>query len=45
MLDIAYHLSGKLKGLTLRNRLGIEHGMPAWGNTYVDERVMLQYAF
>lgn len=45
MLDIAYHLGGKLKGLTLRNRLGIEHGMPAWGNTYVDERVMLQYAF
>ncbi len=45
MLDIAYHLNGKLKGLTLRNRLGIEHGMPAWGNTYVDERVMLQYAF
>ena len=45
MLDVAYHLSGKYKGLTVRNRLGIEHGNPAWGNTYVDERVMLQYAF
>lgn len=45
MLDVAYHLEGKFKGLTLRNRLGLEHGIPAWGNTYVDERVMLQYAF
>lgn len=45
MLDIAYHLGGSLKGLTVRNRLGIEHGNPQWGNTYVDERIMLQYAF
>ncbi len=45
MLDIAYHLSGKFSGLTLRNRLGIEHGLPLWGNTYVDERVMIQYSF
>ncbi len=45
MLDIAYHLTGKFRGLTLRNRLGVEHGISAWGNTYVDERVMIQYAF
>ncbi len=45
MLDVAYHLFGRFKGLTLRDRLGIEHGLPAWGNTYVDNRVMLQYAF
>lgn len=45
MLDIAYHLSGTLKGLTLRDRLGIEHGNPKWGNSYLDNRIMLQYAF
>ncbi len=45
MLDVAYHLFGRFKGLTLRDRLGIEHGLPVWGNTYVDNRVMLQYAF
>jgi outer membrane porin, OprD family len=45
MLDIAYHLSGSFNGLTIRDRLGIEHGNPNWGSSYVDNRIMLQYAF
>ncbi len=45
MLDIAYHLEGEFKGVTLRDRLGIEHGIPNWGGAYVDNRVMLQYDF
>ena len=45
MFDIAYHMQGRFKGLILRNRLGIEHGLATWGNRYVDERVMLQYNF
>lgn len=45
MLDIAYHLGGSLKGLTFRDRIGIEHGNPKWGNDYLDNRIMLQYAF
>ena len=45
MLDVAYHLDGKLKGVTLRDRLGYEQGLKIWGNTYVDNRIMLQYAF
>ncbi len=45
MVDVAYHLDGALKGLTLRDRLGYEQGLKIWGNTYIDNRIMLQYAF
>lgn len=45
MVDVAYHLEGKLKGITLRDRLGYEQGLKIWGNTYIDNRIMLQYAF
>ena len=45
MLDIAYHLNGAFKGLTIRDRLGIEHDIPLLGSAYVDNRVMLQYTF
>lgn len=45
MLDVAYHLDGKLSGLTIRDRLGIEHGNPNWGGSYLDNRIMLQYGF
>ncbi len=45
MLDIAYHLDGAFKGLTIRDRLGIEHDIPLLGSAYVDNRVMLQYTF
>ena len=45
MLDVAYHFSGSLKGLTVRNRLGIEHDIPFLSTAYVDNRIMLQYAF
>ena len=45
MLDVAWHMQGAFKGLTLRNRLGYEHGLAAWGGHYLDNRIMLQYAF
>lgn len=45
MLDLSYRLDGTLKGLTIRDRLGIEHGNPNWGGSYVDNRIMLQYGF
>lgn len=45
MFDIACHLTGALKGLTLRDRLGYEHGKTIWGSNYLDNRIMLQYAF
>ena len=45
MLDISYHLGGALKGMTIRDRLGYEHGKKTWGSSYVDNRIMLQYAF
>jgi hypothetical protein len=45
MVDVAYHLEGALKGVTLRDRLGYEQGLKIWGNTYIDNRIMLQYAF
>ena len=45
MLDIAYHLDGAFKGLTIRDRLGVEHDIPLLGSAYVDNRVMLQYTF
>lgn len=45
MLDISYHLSGTFKGVTIRDRLGYEHGKKTWGSSYLDNRIMLQYAF
>ena len=45
MLDIAYHMGGAFKGLTIRDRLGVEHDLPLLGSTFVDNRFMLQYAF
>jgi hypothetical protein len=45
MLDISYHLSGTLNGMTVRDRLGVEHGNPNWGSSYWDNRIMLQYDF
>lgn len=48
-LSVGYALSGTLKGLTLRDRLAIDHGFHNINNgslgTLVDNRVMLQYAF
>lgn len=45
MLDVAYHLDGVFRGVTLRDRLGYEQGLNIWGSKYVDNRIMLQYAF
>lgn len=45
MLDVAYHLGGRLQGLTIRDRLGYEHGLTTWGSHYLDNRIMLQYDF
>lgn len=45
MLDIAYHPGGTFASLTIRDRLGIEHGNPNWGGSYLDNRIMLQYSF
>ncbi|HKB60537.1 MAG TPA: OprD family outer membrane porin [Gallionellaceae bacterium] len=45
MLDVAWHLSGAMKGLTLRDRFSYEHGRTEWGSAYLDNRIMLQYTF
>jgi hypothetical protein len=45
MLDVAWHFTGKLKGLSLRDRLGVEHDVPLLGSAYVDNRMMMQYNF
>lgn len=45
MMDAAWHLGGKYKGLSVRDRFGYEHGRQAWGSAYLDNRIMLQYAF
>ncbi len=45
MLDISYHLGGSLKGMTIRDRFGYEHGKKIWGSSYIDNRIMLQYSF
>jgi hypothetical protein len=45
MLDVAWHLGGALKGMTLRDRFSYEHGKTIWGSSYLDNRIMLQYAF
>ncbi len=45
MLDVAWHVPGKLRGLTLRERLGVEQNIPLLGSSYLDNRIMLQYAF
>jgi hypothetical protein len=43
--DVSYHLSDQFKGWTLRNRLGINHGNPQWGDVTIDNRVMITYAY
>lgn len=43
--DVAYRPDGRFKGWTLRNRLGINHGNPQWGDATIDNRVMITYAF
>lgn len=45
LVDVSWHCSGRLKGLTLRDRLGVEHDVPLLGTAFVDNRVMLQYVF
>lgn len=45
MLDAAWHLGGRYKGLTIRDRFGYDHGRQAWGSAYLDNRIMIQYAF
>lgn len=42
--DITYKLSGVLKGLSLRNRIGVMNGNPAFGR-FIYNRVMMQYSF
>jgi len=46
-LDVTYRPSGFWKGLSLRNRLAVDHANPFAGNkgTFIDDRVMLQYSF
>ncbi len=34
MLDISYHLTGVLNGMTVRDRRGLEHGNPNWGSSF-----------
>ena len=45
MIDVAWHASGRFAGLSIRNRLGVEHDIPLAGSAYVDDRFMLQYNF
>jgi hypothetical protein len=42
--DVTYLPQGKLKGLSLRNRVGIEKGVVNF-HQFIYERVMLQYSF
>jgi hypothetical protein len=42
--DATYNFGGHLKGLSVRNRIGVEYGIPTLGR-FVYERVMLQYNF
>lgn len=48
-IDVAYTPGGFFEGLSLRNRLGIDHGFHTVTNastgTFIDERVMIQYSF
>lgn len=42
--DVTYSFMNQLKGLSLRNRLGVLHGNPVTGR-FIYNRVMLQYSF
>ena len=42
--DIAYSLNGRLKGLTIRNRIGVLTGNKSLGQ-FFNNRLMLQYSF
>lgn len=46
-LDVTYTPGGFWKGLSLRNRLAIDHSNPYAGyqGTFIDDRLMLQYSF
>lgn len=46
-LDLTYTPGGFWKGLSLRNRLAIDHSNPYAGyqGTFIDDRLMLQYSF
>lgn len=45
MLDVTWHFSGKLKGLSVRDRFGVEHDVLGYGSAYIDNRLMMQYNF
>lgn len=45
MIDAAWHFSGSFKGLSIRDRLGVEHDVPFIGSSFVENRFMLQYNF
>jgi hypothetical protein len=42
--DVTYNFDAHLKGLSLRNRIGLETGVPVLGR-FIYERLMLQYSF
>ncbi len=46
-LDVTYSPGGFWKGLSLRNRLALDHSNPYGGyhGTFIDDRLMLQYSF
>ncbi len=46
-LDVTYTPGGFWKGLSLRNRLAVDHSNPYanYHGTFIDDRLMLQYAF
>ena len=46
-LDVTYTPQGFWKGLSLRNRLAVDHSNPLAGykGTLIDDRLMLQYSF
>ncbi|EGQ62056.1 hypothetical protein GGI1_10560, partial [Acidithiobacillus sp. GGI-221] len=46
-LDVTYSPGGFWKGLSLRNRLALDHSNPYGGyhGTFIDDRLMLQYRF
>ncbi len=46
-IDVTYTPGGFWKGISLRDRLAIDHGNPFAGyqGTFIDDRLMLQYSF
>lgn len=46
-LDVTYSPGGFWKGLSLRNRLAVDHSNPYadYHGTFIDDRLMLQYVF